>query len=146
MDANSQRTAIAAILTIHTVIKRRQKAKRKLWSYAWLQNRMVSGFYHTTLQEMREHDLTRYSNFLRMDEDSFQEIFLQVAPQIARQDTQMREAISAGERLVVTLRFLATGESFRSLQYLFKFTPIFTHIHPHPCAGCGRVGVYMVGV
>lgn len=32
----------------------------------------------------------------------------------------MREPISAGERLAVTLRYLATGETFSSLQYLFR--------------------------
>ena len=35
-----------------------------------------------------------------------------VRPLIERQDTQLREAISAAERLAVTLRFLATDFPF----------------------------------
>ncbi|XP_065356035.1 uncharacterized protein LOC135950415 [Calliphora vicina] len=35
----------------------------------------------------------------------------------------MRRSISAAERLVLTLRFLATGENYRSLQYLFRIPP-----------------------
>jgi hypothetical protein len=34
----------------------------------------------------------------------------------------MREAIPAGERLALTLRFLATGESYSSLHYQFRIS------------------------
>lgn len=35
----------------------------------------------------------------------------------------MRPSIPAGERLALTLRYLATGENFRSMQYLFRIPP-----------------------
>ncbi|KAJ8349682.1 hypothetical protein SKAU_G00248120 [Synaphobranchus kaupii] len=43
-----------------------------------------------------------------------------VTPLIQRQNTNFRDCISPGERLMVTLRFLATGESFQSLSYMFR--------------------------
>lgn len=43
-----------------------------------------------------------------------------MAPLITKQVTRFREPISASERLTVTLRYLATGESYRSLQYVFR--------------------------
>uniref|UniRef100_UPI003AAFE7A5 uncharacterized protein n=1 Tax=Centroberyx gerrardi TaxID=166262 RepID=UPI003AAFE7A5 len=43
-----------------------------------------------------------------------------VEPLIRKRDTKMRRAISARQRLSVTLRFLATGESFRSLSFQYR--------------------------
>ena len=43
------------------------------------------------------------------DPESFGLLESFVAPFISRKDTNMRRCISAGERLAVTLRFLATG-------------------------------------
>ena len=37
-------------------------------------------------------------------------------------DTTMRTAISPQERLALTLRFLATGETFRSLEFFFRIS------------------------
>ena len=55
-------------------------------------------------------DTSSYRNFLRMDSTSFEELLRKVGPKISLQNTVMRDAIPAGERLAVTLRFLATGE------------------------------------
>ena len=56
-----------------------------------------------------------FSNFVRMDVNDFE-----VTPYIERNDTNMREAISVSERLSLTLRFLATGDSYHSLEYQYR--------------------------
>lgn len=61
-----------------------------------------------------------YRNFFRMDDGNFNELLNLVAPIIAKEDTVMRKSIPAAERLALTLRFLATGDSFRSLAFLFR--------------------------
>lgn len=40
-----------------------------------------------------------------------------VTPHIQHQDTQLRKSLSPRDRLSVTLRYLATGESSRSLEF-----------------------------
>ncbi|XP_046395705.1 uncharacterized protein LOC124162968 [Ischnura elegans] len=48
-----------------------------------------------------------------------------VGPKIQKRDTFLRESISASQRLIVTLRFLASGDSYHSLMYLFRI-PVST--------------------
>jgi len=45
-----------------------------------------------------------------MDIATFEEVLALISTLIERRDTNYREAIPAGERLAVTLRFLATGQ------------------------------------
>lgn len=44
-----------------------------------------------------------------MDTDSFEFILKKISHRITKNDTVMRKAIPADERLALTLRFLATG-------------------------------------
>ena len=53
---------------------------------------------------------------------SFKELLEKVRPYITKQDTRLRKAITAEERLSVTLRFLATGHNFTDLEADFKIS------------------------
>lgn len=44
---------------------------------------------------------------------------VRLTPCIYKRNTRLREAISVGERLAVTLRYLATGDNFSSLMSVF---------------------------
>lgn len=76
-----------------------------------------SGFYSTLC--VRENDPVLYTNFLRMSAEDFDLLLQKDAPQIEKQNTNMRESICAGQRLAITLRFLASGDNYMSLMYLF---------------------------
>ena len=77
----------------------------------WIARRKNLGAYHSLLRELALEDVSSYKNYLRMDAATFEDLLQRVAPIITKQDTYMRAAIPAGERLAVTLRFLATGNS-----------------------------------
>ena len=65
----------------------------------------------TLLKERKENNPDDFKNYLRMADEIFQEIHATIAPFIQKQDTKLRKAISSEERLIATLRFLATGRS-----------------------------------
>jgi hypothetical protein len=54
-----------------------------------------------------------------------------VAPKIERQNTQMRDAISPRVMVEVTLHFMATRNSHRTLQYFFRVSkPSISNLIP----------------
>lgn len=55
-----------------------------------------------------------------MSPDRFEHLLSLVGPIIQKKETHMRESISAEERLVVTLRFLSSGDAQQSLCYAFR--------------------------
>ncbi|XP_069841000.1 uncharacterized protein [Dendropsophus ebraccatus] len=55
-----------------------------------------------------------------MPMDAFDKLVEILGPHLKKQDTEMRKAITPKERLMITLRFLATGESFASLHLQFR--------------------------
>ncbi|CAH1994474.1 unnamed protein product [Acanthoscelides obtectus] len=61
-----------------------------------------------------------FENFTRMSLADFEYLLNIVSPMISKKDTSMRQAITPKIRLAITLRYLATGDSFKSLHYLFK--------------------------
>ncbi len=57
-----------------------------------------------------------------MDINHFNELVNLLAPFLRKQDTNMREYIKLEEMCCITLRYLASGESFRSLEYQFRIS------------------------
>lgn len=94
-----------------------------VWVRDWLKNRESDGVYHKLLQELRNGDCGEqdlFFDFTRMSYADFELLLQLVAPLIAISDTVMQRAITASERLALTLHYLSTGQSFHSLQYLFR--------------------------
>ncbi|KAJ8937740.1 hypothetical protein NQ318_009150 [Aromia moschata] len=114
MSSSSDEEIAAAYLLLK---KRRKKTNRRFW---------VNPFYTINLgyssyivaQELN-HDPVKFHGFYRMSKRTFQTLVEIIKPEISKRDTNYRKAVSAEERLLITLRYLATGDSYRALTYYF---------------------------
>ena len=60
-----------------------------------------------------------FDNFVCMSLGDFEHLIQKIiSPLVAKQNTYWRDSIPVKIRLAVALRFLATGDSYRSLHYL----------------------------
>ena len=68
------------------------------------------GAYPNLLRELNAEDPEAFRQFHRLDRESFETILAMVAPLITKEGTHMRRSLPPGEKLSITLRFLATGK------------------------------------
>jgi len=102
------------------VNRRRRRRRRTCWVREWIARRPEHGQYHKLMVELQAEDVPAFRNFLRMDPAMFQELILRVGPRIEKQHTFCRRPLEPGLKLAITLRFLATGDSYHSLMYSFR--------------------------
>ena len=98
-----------------TCYYKKKRKKRSKWVKDWKLNRNFSDIQ--LLCELEENNPDDYRNYLRMDLQDFKLLLELIGPKIEKQNTVMRMAITAEERLIATLRFLATGRSYEDLKF-----------------------------
>lgn len=95
---------------------------------------------NTFFMELTSEDGGEFSNFCRMSSSDFEFLLHKIGPMIEKQQTRLRMPIPAKIRLALTLRYLATGDSYKSLHYLFKVsTPAISQIIPEVCQAINSV-------
>lgn len=113
---DTEAASIIIICAGYLFLKNAQKRKNKraVWTKQLYKKRNVG-----LLKEL-QLDSGVFRNFTRMSKENFYKLLRMIEPVISKKDTKFREAVSAEMRLLITLRFLATGDSFQSLRYLFR--------------------------
>ena len=91
-----------------------------MWVAQWLQERQEQGAWQNLIPTLARTAPLQYKNTLRIDVGLFEEILESIQPYIQKETTRWRLPIEPGLRLAITLRFLATGDSYVSLGLLFR--------------------------
>ena len=91
--------------------KQRPRRKHNMWIRPWLLQTEERG-PTTTLWLNCATYIPGFTNYMRMTPEFFEMIKTRLEPHLARQATKYRAPISVGEKLALTIRYLATGESY----------------------------------
>ena len=116
----------------------RPRRRHNMWVRPWLLQREDRGAYHNIMAELYATDIPGFTNFMRMTPVFFEMIKNRHEPRLARQATNYGAPINVGEKLALTIRYLATGESYTSLSCQFR-TPCFFPSFYHRSAGPSRM-------
>ena len=97
---NYENIAVTLCLMSIAILRRRLRdcaRVRRRATRSWLLRRKQRSAYNTLLKELHTEDLNKFRNYFRKDKTTFKMLLQKVRQLIERQDTKLREAISAAE-------------------------------------------------
>ncbi|XP_026476217.1 uncharacterized protein LOC113381681 [Ctenocephalides felis] len=119
-----ERTAVLVSSLIILKKKEEKERRKRLWSRSWLLRRdQQTTSLNMVFNELDAEDPASFSNYTRMENGIGNDLLEMVTPYIKKEDTVMRQAISQRDRLCITIRYLATGNSFRDISYSTRVAP-----------------------
>lgn len=101
----------------------KKRGKGRGTTRSWIRRKEEKGYFNNIVRELMIEDTQGYREMMRMTHDDFVEILRLIEPDITpRQVTGGHKVITAAERLTLAIRFLATGETYRSLSFQFRIS------------------------
>ena len=99
----------------------REKKEKKTSSYCyisqWLARRPDLEQYGRLMKELENENSRGFRNFLRMDDEMYQEILSHTEHRMKPNKLKYREPLSPDIKLAIMLRYLSSGDSYYSLMY-----------------------------
>lgn len=101
---------------IMSALKKERKIPHKLYKL-----RMYDSAFNVLIVRHLLDDDTKFKEYFRMSPRLFSRILNEITDDVeGSATTWVKKPISAHEKLCITLRYLATGETFRSLAFQFR--------------------------
>ena len=76
------------------------------------------------LPELAAQDTLAFESYMRMDFEHFSKIVDLLLERLHKKDTVMKACVKPAEMCCLAIRYLATGESFHSLEFQFPMSGV----------------------
>ncbi|KAH7693985.1 nuclease HARBI1-like protein [Aphelenchoides avenae] len=110
------RRLVATALSLLSLLALRRKLKKKRGVHNIRKLRRKRGAFYTLWRELK-NDPIELKKYIRMSLNAFEKLLEVLKPSLVR--NSVREPVCPEQRLVVALRYLATGNSFTSIAFSF---------------------------
>ncbi|XP_068735594.1 uncharacterized protein [Montipora capricornis] len=115
-----------------------ERASKRGKARQWIKRRQEKGFFANIVQELMVEDVAGYREMFLMKPADFHTILRRVkyieADITSHQILGGNKVVTPPERLALALRFLATGETYRSLSFQFRISKAaISYIIKHVC-------------
>ena len=135
-----KRKAVAALIMLELIEGDDERKWKRGPTREWMKRREEQGYYDDIVRELSIEDTAAYKEMMRMCYEEFLYILNIIEKDIT--PTQIfggHKVIPAKARLTVTIRFLATGETFRSLCFQFRISKgAISYIARDVCNGINK--------
>ncbi|KAF8778527.1 hypothetical protein HNY73_015241 [Argiope bruennichi] len=115
-----KKTLLRLLAVLSEEVEEEMNATKRTWVKKWIRKRDELGTSNLLLKELAAEDPKEYCLFLRLTPEMFNNLLCRISDTIQRQNTIMRGSLSAKIKLELTLTFLASGCSYRTLSHLFR--------------------------
>ena len=129
-DNTRAKIIFATAVSVMMLQRKKQLVKKKeikrFWQRGIFRDRKIHSEYFHLYQTLRDTDREFHYRYLRMSKERFDHLLSLVREKITKKNTILREAITAEERLVITLRYLSSGMSQQDLCYSIQLACIIS--------------------
>ena len=120
-----QHSSAALVLVLNELMDSDDEKPTRGKTREWVKRREQSGYFNNIVKELKVEDRLGFREMFRMDVEDFEFMLGKISHLISpRQMSNFRGhlPIMPDERLALTLRYIATGESFQSLSFQFRIS------------------------
>ena len=108
------------IVHLHLNHPQGRRHPRQCWVRNWILERPLFGQYEVLIDQLLNSDTFGYRNFVRLSPEHVTELVDRVGPVIQKEETRFYEPLPPGLKIAITLKYLATGDSYKTLIYVFR--------------------------